>query len=75
MLDGGNGAFAPNVLEVWECYGCYLTDVTYGDLKYSEQGPVTVSLTIQPDNCLQVQGGAQAPTSRTVLTNATGGGI
>ena len=21
MLDGGNGAFTPNVLEVWECYG------------------------------------------------------
>lgn len=75
MLDGGNGAFTPNVLEVWECYGCYLTDVTYGDLKYSEQTPVMISLTIQPDNCLQVQGGAEAATNRTQLTIATGGGI
>ena len=75
MLDGGNGAFTPNVLEVWECYGCYLQDVTYGDLKYSDQNPVQLSLTIQPDNCLQVQGGSEPASSRTELTMATGGGI
>lgn len=75
MLDGGNGAFTPNVLEVWECYGCYLQDVTYGDLKYSEQSPVMISLTIQPDNCLQVQGGSEPANTRTELTIATGGGI
>jgi hypothetical protein len=75
MLDGGNGAFAPNVLETWECYGCYLQDVAYGDLKYSTMDPVTIDLTIQVDNCLEVTGGAAPSTTRTALTNATGGGI
>jgi hypothetical protein len=75
ILDGGNGTLTPNVLETWECYGCYLTQINYGDIKYSEQGPVMIELTVQPDNCLQVTGGAAAPTQRTIGTGATGGGI
>jgi len=75
ILDGGNGTLTPNVLETWECYGCYITQINYGDIKYSEQTPMMIDLTIQPDNCLQVTGGAAAPTQRTAGTNATGGGI
>jgi len=75
MLDGGNGALAPNVLETWECYGCYLTDVDYSEIKYSEMTPAMISLTVQFDNALQTSGGAAAATSRTIGTNATGGGI
>ena len=29
VLDGGNGASAPNVLETWEMYGCFLTSTEY----------------------------------------------
>lgn len=53
ILDGGNGANGPTVLETWELYGCYLTSVNYNDLTYSESSPVTVGLTIRFDNALQ----------------------
>lgn len=74
MLDGGNGAQTPNVLETWECYGCYVTQANYNQLQYTDQGLLTIDLTIQPDNCIQTSGGAAAPTGRTVGTNATGAG-
>ena len=32
MLDGGNGASAPNVLETWEMYGAYIENVNYNTL-------------------------------------------
>jgi hypothetical protein len=54
MLDGGNGAETVNVLETWECYGCYVRELTYGDLKYSTQTPIELTLAIQPDNCVQI---------------------
>ena len=53
ILDGGNGGQAPNVLETWECYGCYLQKTNWNDLKYSEQGPAMIDLTIQFDNAVQ----------------------
>ncbi len=77
MLDGGNGANTPQVLETWECYGCYLTAANYQSLAYGEQGPVTIDLTIQPDNCVQSPQGTGVGTviGRTINTLATGGGI
>lgn len=75
MLDGGNGAFAPNVLETWECYGCYVTKFEYGELDYTKGTEVmTISLTIQPDNCLETTGGATPPNSRATGTAVTGAG-
>ena len=56
VLDGGNGAVAPVVLETWELYGCYLKGADYGSLNYSESAPVTVSLSIAYDNANQVAG-------------------
>lgn len=56
ILDGGNGALAPTVLETWELYGCYLKGADYGSLNYSESAPVTVSLSIAYDNANQVAG-------------------
>lgn len=53
MLDGGNGANNPIVLERWECYGCYVQAANYNALDYSTQTPQTIDLTIQPDNCIQ----------------------
>ena len=77
MLDGGNGANTPNILETWECYGCYLTAVNYQNLAYSEQTPAMVDLTIQPDNCVQTPAGTGLGTvvGRTLGTLATGAGV
>jgi hypothetical protein len=76
MLDGGNGLNTPNVLETWECYGCFLTAVNYQSLAYSEQTPATIDLTIQPDNCVQTPNGTGLGTvvGRTVGVSATGAG-
>jgi len=53
MLDGGNGADAPQVLETWEIYGAYLSTVNYNDLNYGTSEAVTISMTIKFDNALQ----------------------
>jgi len=76
MLDGGNGASTPTVLETWECYGCYLTAANYQNLAYGEQGPSTIDITIQPDNCIQSPQGTGVGTAigRTVNTLTTGAG-
>lgn len=77
ILDGGNGADGSgNVLETWECYGCYLTTVNYQNLSYAESTPVQIDLTIQPDNCLQKPDGTGvgAVVARTLGTIATGAG-
>jgi len=53
ILDGGNGAFAPTVLETWELYGCFLTSVNYNELNYANNDPVTITMNIRFDNALQ----------------------
>lgn len=53
MLDGGNGANEPTVLETWELYGCFLSQVQYGDVDYGSNDPATISLTIRFDNAVQ----------------------
>lgn len=76
ILDGGNGIWNANVLETWECYGCYITQANYQSLSYAEAAPQTIDITIQPDNCIQTpQGsGIGANVGRTTRTMATGGG-
>ena len=60
MLDGGNGARAPTVLEQWQLYGCYLQQVDYGDVNYgSGTDPVTIALTVVYDNAEQTPQGTQ----------------
>ena len=77
MLDGGNGANTPNVLETWEIYGCYVTAVNYQSLAYGDAAPVQIDLTIQPDNCLQIPSGTGvgAAVPRTLGTAAPGPGV
>lgn len=58
ILDGGNGAFDPVVLETWELYGCYLKGANYGDLNYSSNEAVTVEMSIAYDNANQTPGGS-----------------
>ena len=53
VLDGANGAGDANVLETWELYGCYLSEVNYGDMNYGESAPATVAMTIRFDNAAQ----------------------
>ena len=76
MLDGGNGANTPTILETWECYGCYLVTANYQSIAYGEQGPATIDLSIQYDNAVQSpQGtGVGSVVGRTINTLATGAG-
>ena len=53
VLDGGNGAATPNVLETWELYGCFISNADYGDMNYSSNDPVQIALNIRFDNAIQ----------------------
>ena len=50
ILDGANGATTPQVLERWEMYGCFLTNVNYNDVNYNTNEPVTIAMQIRFDN-------------------------
>jgi len=56
VLDGGNGAVEPIVLESWELYGCYLKSVNYGDANYGTSEAMTIALNITFDNANQIIG-------------------
>jgi hypothetical protein len=74
ILDGGNGALAPVVLETWEIYGCYVKSADYQQLAYSDSGPVQIALSIGIDNAVQTpQGtGIGANVGRTLGSVITG---
>ena len=76
ILDGGNGANTPSILETWEVYGCYLQGANYNTLNYATSEPVTVALTIRYDNAIQSPTGTGVGTAigRTVNTLTTGAG-
>ena len=59
ILDGGNGAATPNVLETWALYGCFLTSVDYGELNYGSNDPMQIALSIRYDNAEQLPAGGQ----------------
>jgi len=81
VLDGGNGALGPQVLETFECYGCFLQNTDYGDLNYGTNEVATVAMTIRFDNLVQTAGtvgvgtlvGRQAATA--AITGLTPGGV
>ncbi len=77
MLDGGNGATAPGILETWELYGSYVQSVNYNTLAYATSEPVTITLSIRYDNAVQTPQGTGIGTAltRTIGSLATGGGI
>jgi hypothetical protein len=74
MLDGGNGANVPTVLETWEIYGCFVTTASYGTVNYGSNDAVTIDLTIQYDNAIQSPQGTGVGTAvgRALGTLATG---
>jgi hypothetical protein len=53
LLDGGNGAFEPVVLESFELYGCYLNKTTYANVDYAASEALDIGLDIAYDNALQ----------------------
>jgi|TARA_A200000113_G_scaffold169027_1_gene153929 hypothetical protein len=77
ILDGGNGANAPGVLETFELVGCFIQDINYNQLSYSDSNPVDIQLQIQYDNAIQTNGAGQPDglgqaVGRTIRTLATG---
>ena len=76
ILDGGNGNYAPETLETFELYGCYLESTNYNALNYATSEVVTVALTIRYDNAIQSPQGTGVGTAvgRTINTAITGGG-
>jgi hypothetical protein len=59
ILDGGNGAFGPNVIDRYHLVGCYLESVNYNQLAYATSDAVTITLNIRYDNAIQFgEGGA-----------------
>lgn len=76
ILDGGNGASIPNVLETFELYGCFIQGANYNQLSYSANEPVTITLNLRYDNAIQTpQGtGVGVIVDRTLGVLATGGG-
>jgi hypothetical protein len=77
ILDGGNGANTPVVLETWELYGCYLKAANYGDLNYGTNEAATIELTIAYDNANQTPEGTGVGTEigRTLGDVVTGAGV
>jgi hypothetical protein len=81
VLDGGNGnnAAGVNVLETQNMYGCFLTNVDYGDANYATNEAMQVALTIRFDNMVQWGAGEQgvgvgigAAVERTLGNTTTG---
>ena len=77
ILDGGNGAFEPTVLESFELEGCYLQKAKYEDAAYDSSDPMKIDLTITYDNAIQTNAsgnpvGIGQNVGRTVRTMATG---
>ena len=77
ILDGGNGAFTPNVLETFELLGCYVKKAAYqgGDYKSNDQLDITLSLSF--DNAIQYNAagnpvGIGENVGRTTRTLSTG---
>lgn len=63
ILDGGNGTAVPQVLETWECYGCFLKVATYGSLNYTNSEAVTIQMQIRYDNAIQAPLGSGVGTN------------
>jgi len=74
MLDGGNGANTPNVLETWELYGAFLSQVNYGEMNYGTSEAAMIALTVTYDNAIQSPTGTGVGTAvgRTINNLVTG---
>jgi hypothetical protein len=76
ILDGGNGAQAPGILETFELYGCFVQNANYNDLNYTTNEPVTIALAIRYDNAVQVptEAGIGTTVARSLTSLSSVGG-
>ena len=75
VLDGGNGANLPVVLESWELYGCYLKGADYGPMNYGTNEAAAITITLGYDNANQGNqggGGIGLAVGRTIGDVVTG---
>lgn len=77
ILDGGNGAFAPNVLETFELQGCYVKKTAYQGGDYKSNDPLDITMSISYDNATQLDAagnprGIGENVGRTTRTLSTG---
>ena len=74
ILDGGNGANAPSVLETWELYGCFVQNINYNELDYASQEPAMITMSIRFDNAVQTPlgDGVGSSVARTLGQTVTG---
>jgi len=77
ILDGGNGAYQPNVLESFELDGCLINKIKYADANYKESTPLQIDMTIRFDTAIQFNPantpyGIGENVGRTVGTLSTG---
>jgi hypothetical protein len=75
VLDGGNGAFEPQTLEVFQLQGCWIKMASYSGNDYSKSDPMEIELTICFDNAYQTSAngntlGFGTAVPRTNLTSA-----
>jgi hypothetical protein len=82
ILDGGNGTggnTGPNVLELWELYGCFIQTANYNTLNYATNEAVTIALTLRYDNAIQspigTGVGTKVPRTLGSLTTGIGGSL
>jgi len=75
-LDGANST--PGVLDKFELAGCYISNIQYGDMDYSNSGQVNVTVQIRYDNAEIYDAAGNATltgeTPDQSVSNATGGG-
>ena len=71
MLDGANGANEPVVLETWEMYGCFVTNVNYNDVNYGSNEAATITMQMRFDNALQIPQGSGIGVSVERTTGST----
>ena len=67
VLDGGNGANAPTILETWYLYGAYLQAVNYDAANYGSNEVMTITMTIRYDNAEQAVNGVGSISTASVL--------
>lgn len=80
ILDGGNGASGPNVIDRFHLVGCYIESANYNTLAYATNEPVTVTLSIRYDNAIQFGAdedfvGVGEPVVRAVAASIGGTGV
>jgi len=74
VLDGGNGTYAPVVLEEWQLYGCFLKSANYQTLNYATSEAVTIQLAMRYDNAVQLENGVLSGVGTPAVTRIPANG-